>query len=285
MFFSNRSSRQGLTLIELVVVMTILVALGGLLIPTFAAMLTRGHTSTCATNMGEVNKAVQQYQYLYGGYPGNMDALSDTTSTLVNYLAGGVDLPAANGGPGSLTSEGGGQITAINNLSAAEVTALQNAGITQVQKMVPDGTPGTAPVGFDPTFNYYPDATAAADTVTITTSTVLGGLDPGKNTAAATRCQQMNLPTTGRYVVLGIGSRCNMVGTTMQSAPVHFGDTPALNPEFGYERICAIFKISDTAIANFTTAILVAVAPIHNDGVGSISDELQNWYQLQQNGT
>ena len=62
-------NRKGLTLIELVVVMTILVALAGLLVPTFASMLTRGHTSTCSTNIGEVNKAVQEYQLLYGGYP------------------------------------------------------------------------------------------------------------------------------------------------------------------------------------------------------------------------
>ena len=70
-------NRKGLTLIELVVVMTILIALAGLLIPTFSAMLTRGHTSTCSTNIGEVCKALQQYQQLYGGYPSNMDALSD----------------------------------------------------------------------------------------------------------------------------------------------------------------------------------------------------------------
>ena len=280
-------NRKGLTLIELVVVMTILIALAGLLIPTFAAMLTRGHTSTCSTNIGEVCKAIQQYQQLYGGYPSNMDALSDGTN-LIDYLANGAALPVANGGPG--TNQGGGQITGIT-LTAGEVTALQNAGLATVQKMTQSFT-GTAGTGFDPTFNYYSDYAApglpSANALTLAAGTVIGGLDPtagGTGSPAYTRCQQLNLPVTGRYVVLGVGPRCSMVGKTMASAPVHFGDTPVLNPEFGYERICGVFQISDTANPNFTTAILVGVGPIHNDGLGSSDDELRNWYQLQQNGT
>jgi type II secretory pathway pseudopilin PulG len=282
-------NRKALTLIELVVVMTILIALAGLLIPTFAAMLTRGHTSTCSTNIGECSKAIQQYQQLYGGYPSNMDALSDGT-TLINYLANGAALPVSNGGPG--TNQGAGQITGIT-LTAAEAgtpTApgtLTNAGLATVQKMFA-AWPGTAG-GFDPTFNYYADyanpGLASANALTLTAGSVVGGLDPTANPNAVAICQKLNLPLTGRYIVLGIGPRCSMVGRTMQSPPVHFGDTPVLNPEFGYERICAVFEISDTANPNFTTAILVAVGPIHDSGLGTTNDELQNWYQLQQNGT
>ncbi len=278
-------NRKALTLIELVVVMTILIALAGLLIPTFAAMLTRGHTSTCSTNIGEVCKAIQQYQQLYGGYPSNMDALSDGTN-VINYLANGAALPVSNGGPGTLATEGGGQITGIT-LTANEVQALQNAGLATVQSMVA-AWPGTG-TGFDPTFNYYTDYATpglpSANAIALAAGTVVGGLDPTAIPAAATRCQQLNLPVTGRYVVLGVGSRCSMVGKTMASAPVHFGDTPVLNPEFGYERLCGVFEISDTNNPNFTTAILVGVGPIHNDGLGSSDDELRNWYQLQQNGT
>src|SRR5208282_5533765 len=48
--------RPGLTLIELIVVMMILIALAGLLIPMLPGMLTRAHTSTCSTNIGECDK-------------------------------------------------------------------------------------------------------------------------------------------------------------------------------------------------------------------------------------
>jgi prepilin-type N-terminal cleavage/methylation domain-containing protein len=271
---SNRSTRHGLTLIELVVVMVILVALAGLLVPTFSAMLTRSHTSTCSTNIGELNKAIQEYQQLYGRYPNNMDSLTDGT-TLITYLAGGSLLPASAGGPG--TNQAGGQITHIT-LTDADVAALGNAGLATVQRMA------TTP--HDPTFDYYPSASPATDQATIATGTVLAGIDPTatSNTADVTLCQKLNLPLTGRYVVLGIGPRCDMIGKTIATAPVHYGDTVPLNPEYGYQRLVGVFKISDSAL-NFTTAILVAAGPIHDNGLGTIDDELQNWYQLQNNGT
>ena len=76
-----------------------------------------------------------------------------------------------------------------------------------------------------------------------------------------------------------------MIGTTMATAPVHYGDTPVLNPEYGYERICAVFKVSDTAVGNYTTAQFVGAGPIHDNGLGSTNDEMQNWYQLELNGS
>jgi hypothetical protein len=96
----------------------------------------------------------------------------------------------------------------------------------------------------------------------------------------------MNLPLTGRYVLLGIGPRTSMIGKTVQNAPVHFGDTPVLNPEYCYARFCAIFKVSDSAVgSNFTQAQLVGVAPVMDDGLGGIDDHLQNWYQLTTGGS
>ena len=96
----------------------------------------------------------------------------------------------------------------------------------------------------------------------------------------------MNLSLTGRYVALGIGPRVSMVGKTIQSPPVHFGDQPVLNPEYGYQRLVAIFKVSDTAECTaFTQAQLVGTAPVHDTGLGGIEDELQNWYQLQTGGS
>ena len=94
----------------------------------------------------------------------------------------------------------------------------------------------------------------------------------------------LNLSLTGRYVLLGIGPRVSMVGKTIQTAPVHFGDQPALNPEYGYQRIVAIYQVSDTA-TTMTQAVFRGTAPIHDTGLGSINDELQNWYQLTTGGS
>ncbi len=271
--------RRGLTLIELVVVMTILIALAGLLVPMLPSMLTRAHTSTCSTNIGECVRSVTTYQQLYAAYPNNWDALGDGT-TIIDYFAGGSMMPAGvvSGGNGA----GNGELTGLT-LTAAEASALNGTGITQAQSMITAGA--TAPAGFDPTFNYYTNPNPTTAPITITTGTVLAGLDPTANPAALARCQAMNLPTTGRYVVLGIGNRVSMVGKTMTAAPVHFGDQPVLNPEYGYEHLVAIFKVSDTAVPLFSQAQLVGCAPVHDTGLGSINDELQNWYQLTTGGS
>jgi prepilin-type N-terminal cleavage/methylation domain-containing protein len=275
--------RRGLTLIELIVVLMILIALAGLLIPMLPSMLTRAHTSTSASNMGDISRAITTYQQLYQGYPSNWDALGDGTK-IIDYFANGSALPASQGGPGA--NPGNGELTGLT-LTANEASALAGVGITQVQAMIQSAT--GAPAGFDPTFNNYPaTATPQANAINIATGTVLAGLDPtnAANTAAIARAQRFNLPLTGRYVALGLGPRVSMVGKTIQSAPVHFGDTPVLNPEYGYERFVALFKVSDTVAGpNFTQAQLVAVAEVEDTGLGSIDDHLQEWYQLTTGGS
>ncbi len=279
---NQKKNRQGLTLIELLVVMTILIALAGVLVPTFASMLTRGKVSTCATNIPETDKAVQEYQQLYGGYPNNLDAFTDGTA-LINYFAGGA-LDPING---SIATMAGGQISTYT-LTAADVSTLANAGITTVQSMLPVANAAATAAGFDPTFNYYSDYTApaasAANAISLATGTIVAQIDPG-TAAGSAILNKLNLPLTGTYIVLGIGPRCDMIGKTMATPPVNFGDTVPLNPEYGYERLVCVFKIEDSAISSFTTAVLVAVGPLLDTGLGTTDDELQKWYQLEHNGS
>jgi type II secretory pathway pseudopilin PulG len=285
---SRAASRRGLTLIELIVVLMILIALAGILIPMLPSMLTRAHTSTSATNLGETARAIITYQQLFQSYPNNWDALTDSSGKPIDYFANGSALPPSAGGPGTLP--GNGEITALT-LSPGEISALTAVGINQVQAMEGKGGTG-APAGFDPTFNYYSDVLAGgtpsptANAINVATVKTLAGLDPIANPLANQRCVKLNLPLTGRYVALGIGPRVSMVGKTIQSAPVHFGDTPVLNPEFGYERFVALFKISDTVAGpNFTQAQLVGVTEIEDTGLGGVDDHLQTWYQLTTGGS
>ena len=180
-------------------------------------------------------------------------------------------------------ANGNGEITQIT-LTAGEASALTGVGITTLQSMLQTAPP-------DPTFNYYTSPTdPTASTITIAANSKVAGLDPTTGPGLA-RIQAWNLDTTGRYVVLGIGPRSSMVGKTMASAPVHFGDQPVLNPEYGYQHLVAIFKVSTgngtTAgpAASFTQAQLVGVAPVHDTGLGSVADELQTWYQATNGGS
>jgi type II secretory pathway pseudopilin PulG len=287
------SRRSGLTLIELIVVLTILIALAGLLVPMLPSMLTRAHTSTCSTNIAEAVKAIGTYQQLYSAYPNNWDALSDGTN-MIDYFAGGSMMPAGVVSGGTVPGVGGnGELTA-GALTANEVAALTGVGITQLQSMVAKG--GSAPAGFDPTFNYYsnPTSNPTTNALTLSTTTKLALLDPQNGNGNATsvaRCIALNLDLTGRYVALGIGQRVSMVGKMMATAPVHFGDQPVLNPEYGYQRLVGLFKVSTgngtTAgpSPSFTLGQLVGAAPVHDTGLGAIGDELQNWYQLTTGGS
>src|SRR6266446_306962 len=71
--------RRGLTLIELIVVLMVLVALAGILVPMLPSMLTRAHVAAHVTNVVEIAKAITTYQALNSGYPDQWDSLTDGT--------------------------------------------------------------------------------------------------------------------------------------------------------------------------------------------------------------
>jgi prepilin-type N-terminal cleavage/methylation domain-containing protein len=282
------SSRKGLTLIELIVVLTILIALAGLLVPMLPSMLTRGHTATMTTNTGETAKAIMTFQQLYSLYPNNWDALGDG-KTMINYFANGAACPPQYIDAPSIAAANGNAELQPLTLTQAEANALTGVGITQLQAMVTTPTGTVASGAFDPTFNYYSGATPTAGAIVVTQGTVLAGLDPtaqGPGSTTYQRCILDNFPVTGRYVALGIGPRNSMIGKTVQSAPVFFGDQPVINPEYAYGRFVAIFKVSDSALgASFTQAQLVGTAPVHDTGLDNIDSHLQNWYQLTTGGS
>jgi prepilin-type N-terminal cleavage/methylation domain-containing protein len=278
----GRKARRGLTLIELIVVLMILIALAGMLIPMLPSMLSRAHDSTCSNTISETNQNIQTYLQLRGSYPNNLDALGDGTA-LIDYLANGNGWPVAAGGPGNTTNMAGGQIV-LHKLSAAEANALTQVGITQIQNMVTTYSAGIAGTGFDETFNNYNDVvitgspSPSANAVAIASGVKLASLTAGAIT-------QLSLPATGTYVVLGIGPRSSMIGVTMAAAPVHFGTNTALYPEYGYQRFVAVFKIADTAVASFNNATLVLTASITDVGLSTVDGDLQSWYQLQSSGS
>ena len=231
MLRSNRPAarlRRGLTLIELIVVLLILVALAGILVPMLPGMLTRAHTSSGATNTSEINKFIQTYEQLYFAYPNNFDALGDaTTATVPDYIPN-----AAN--------------YTLGNLTAAELAALNNAGITTVAPMYATSAALTAAGGdASPTFNPYsslvPVTLATGSQVLIMTGAQLAqyGILPAATTNAA-----------DRFVLFGVGKANTMIGKVMSDAPLHFGDGSATNPTTFYCRFAAIFRISQGGAAN-----------------------------------
>src|SRR5262245_40365227 len=120
--YSHRSSarRRGLTLMELLVVLVILIALAGILIPLLPSMLGRAETSSGATSQTEIAKWVETYEQLYLSYPQDWDALTDASGNFLQsgYVRGGSDVQSDTTG-----------------LTAGEAAALTTCGIGRLQAM------------------------------------------------------------------------------------------------------------------------------------------------------
>lgn len=256
-FFSNRTpaERRALTLIELVVVMAVLAAVAGIVLPLLPNMVTRAHTSTSATNLGEVGKAVQTHEAVYMSYPTNFDSLVTTSGSLASYVPGssGFDLQ-------TLTP------------SAETVDSLQNSGLVSMLQMADSGTGD-----FNPTFYPYGnDATIAPTPTTISTSTPLAALT---GTAAA---RMFALPVNGEYVVFGLGNRTTMQGRTLQEAPVHYPDHPGDSPENVYARYGLVFQTvttTTTGTAHLDRARMVGIVAFHDDGLEGLNGHLSEYWK------
>ena len=252
---SRSPRRLGLTLIELIVVLVILVGLAGIIIPMLPNMLGRTHTSASATNLGEIAKLVQTYEQLYLKYPNNWDEMATTSGTALTYV-NVATIPQTT--PGTLSATNG------------EVAALANAGITALATMQEAPTPvGNWTATFNP-YNF--DASG-----NIATATIADGTGVLLLTAAGKA--KLQLPSTGNYVLLGLGKASTMVGKGMVDAPIHFSAEDGGDPTKFYNRFVAIFKVSDTATP-VDRAIMVGVAAMHtgDDGLVTVSDELAEYY-------
>lgn len=237
---SSENRRKAFTLIELIVVLTILVGLAGVLIPAVTSMVIRTNRSTSAANVSEIAGAVQRYEAIYQEYPNDMDSL-------VTDLTAGTALNTLNS---ALTT-----LFPTVALSADTLATLNNAGITNVGVHAVDDTTFDAPT-----------STALA-----ATSTLLG-LSTGHQQTLG--LESAATAAAGKYVVFGIGGRCEMNGRTMVDAPVHFPRDAATNPELQYSRFVAVFQVTDGTDALTRAKFVGVVAP---DGSG-MSTQMSGYF-------
>ena len=210
--------RRGLTLIELIVVLIILVGLGGLLVPVISNALTRTHVATCSANFPEITQALMRMDALRGNFGNNWDSGMESGGGALN------NIPGAPGAPG------GGYTTVA--LAAGEELALAAAGITQVFDHTADPSPN-----YNVTFNpeYAPARVLEVGEELITM------------TADQARAVFLPVVNNEKYVVLGIGPNWTGLRDVAFEMPVHFGDTPGTLPHEVYSRFQGIFQVADAA--------------------------------------
>jgi prepilin-type N-terminal cleavage/methylation domain-containing protein len=240
--------RRGLTLLELVVVLTILVALAGLLVPMVSNLLSVSTSAIGATNASEIERMVQ----LYLGRPnGNtldlLDNLAGSTGDLMSYV------PTNSGTLGNATPD---IVPYQLSSGTPAVTSLSYLGLQNVYQLVPN--PGTATTpAWNPTFYPYTPNT----TTGLPTSEPLSAVTYVAQLSGRAAAEKFGVPSTGTYLVFGLGkysamSGANGGGRYIQEAPVAY-NMAGSGPDLVYCRFGLVFQVDPVngAPATFIGAV------------------------------
>lgn len=266
-----RRPRRGLTLVELIVVMAILVALAAIVIPLLPGVLGRAETSARATNQSEIYKWIQTYEATTSSYPQDWDALVDKSGTPINYLV--TSNPALFAGAAPTTGQ---------------VAALTGAGIRRLQQMYPDYT--TAPATFSATFNPYEttDRSTTGDGFAPATSINLIQVQPQGLVDLNLADNTTNPPVV--CFAFGLGKRTSFIGAPagIASAPYNFYDNQGISPTTTYGRFLVIFKVSTVTYSgtpatatntDLARAELVGVTRVQQGHLKTIDDDINQYFQ------
>jgi hypothetical protein len=257
-----------LTLIELVVVLTILVALGGLIVPMLPNFLARTHFAKCSTTIPEINKL---WITSFTGdvtYPDGYDSLTDGTALFAA-------LPGGNAG---------GQV-AFGTVGAGETAGLAAVGVTTVFDHTV-AAPANATLDGVPNYALAAGRPIAGGGAFLTDGTGIltsDGATPAPPRAAWALSLGVDVeryaPGT-RFLVMGIGNGCTAVGPKglMAEAPTHFGGEDVMNPVATYQRYCVIFAVNEAE----ETAEFVCACSIHPDGFDGAEAHIRAYYEDRQ---
>ena len=273
---SNRRNRRGLTLIELLLVLLILIAVASILVPLFGNVIGLAHSSSSAANVEEITRNFENHKAMFAGYPNQLDLLlTDSTSTAQSAIA-----PFGQDGDIAATE------LAVFGATGRMIDALAEAGITEVIQ-----NPVEADLLDEEDFtNFGPVGVGGSRIIALDEAgptpgnfVILGldaitrlGLTPDETSAGSTA---EGAPFA--YVALGVGNNNDGVGKSMVTAPVHFLSDGGSNEEV-YARFFAIFRIPGEEGA----AILSNVATIDvHDGeaeVVGLGGHIREYYHTKE---
>ena len=266
MVLANLMSRGrrngGFTLLELVIVMLILVALAGVMVPMFGGFTDRAHNSAAAVNVSEIVKQIELYNAkTLQGYPDQFDSLISNGAV---WTGDAVTKPGISPAAAALMSP--------HVLTANEATSLTTAGINNLVNMTNATDNATFHKFILPPMTPN-DLVAVATGATV--ATIIDPTTPGCGLQAADT-------TNYWYVIVGLGQSCKVVGNGMAAAPVHF-DT--IDPAINYQRYGVIFQVPRDGTPHAgAPAKLVGVVGIHDAGLSGLDDHLNAYNKDVQTG-
>ena len=240
---NSKATQSGMTLIELSVVLLVMVGLAGVAVPYVAGMADKAHDSTTGSTISQLNQSIASFRGNHNALPDRLETLVDGSGALYGKLMSEVNYSDTTFGTP----------VALND---TEVVSLKKAGLTTVLNNNANSTnatfgstDGTVVNVEATTVKVVPVApltwsqTKAVSGVAEHLAYALGGnvdqyLDNDVDTGA-TGCY--------KYIGLGIGDNNEMIGSSMQSAPILFMANGDMNPEKKYARFIAIMKVHTDA--------------------------------------
>ena len=214
---------RGLTLLELVVVLAIMVALAGLIVPHIADLPDKSSSVTNATIVADTDRAVQLFDSRYGRQPSAWDSLLNNSGILYSRL-----------NP-SLTSSSPALIQA-STLDAGQVQSLLKAGITGVHDADESlsGAPSNNSTHWRAIANDGKVVTLVKNPITTTHGDTVIDSAFGIN--------QHSPMWANEFVVFGLGGAAEVKGTTMTEVPLAL----SANPLTYYARALCVYMIPAT---------------------------------------
>lgn len=251
---ASHARRRGLTLIELVVVLAILVALVGLVVSLFPGLVARASRSTTASSLRDIARTVQIHYTTSLNYGSGYDSLVNTTGTAL-YAS----IPA-----NSLTQ------LALAPLSTTDSQALSNIGITNVYHVNAGANDATFLV------------TQTGASIVVQNGAPVATIANGPTTQTLRDALTGNyLPAgTPTYVVLGLNRGSTLVGpkSVFQEAPVRTGSSAGENPTTSYQRYGLVFLVDDSGPNSTRSARFLGAVAFTAGGIQTAEGNLQGYY-------
>ena len=228
-----------MTLIELTVVLLVLIGLAGLMIPYVSGFVSKTHDSTGSFNSAAMDSNIQRYQGEKMRLPNNLEALVECS-----VPAGGAacDAAAASAIYTKMMAPG---LLAPKVVGGAARMSLRMAGITDIyyNDASTDNATFRSTVAL-PTTYAATDLVAVVAPITAAAGSFPADLTVEEHMAAAFERNINNFDSACYdYVVMGIGDKSDLIGSTMNTAPVHFAQQGAMGPVNNYNRFVAVFQV------------------------------------------
>jgi competence protein ComGC len=217
------SRRRALTLIELVVVIAILVALSGLIIPMVQGLGFQTNAATNATVVDDVNRAIGIYATRFDAHPAGWDSLLNGSGTTSIKVHSSLRLASP-----ALVQ----QLT----LTAQQVESLQRSGIYHVHDS--DESTGDPNLSIETARPLATGGKVLQLTMDTSGSSRRPVLDGGFRVH-----QFQDGDEDNEFVVLGLGRWSSMQGASTMQVPL----IQSADPTNNYARVCCVYMVPSSS--------------------------------------